>query len=93
MPESEKDHQKIMEEWGAWVTALGSGLKAPGSQMQAVKEMAPDGSVSDSGGRPLNGYAILTADSVDEAVAMTKDCPVFQFGTSVTVYQTFQESA
>ena len=89
MPENEADQQKIMEEWGAWSGALGSALKDPGSPMQAAKAMAPDGSVSDSSGGPLNGYMILTADSLDEAVAMTKDCPVFRYGTSITVYQTF----
>ncbi|MEO8424835.1 MAG: hypothetical protein ABI595_13110 [Actinomycetota bacterium] len=92
MPENEVDQQQMIEEWGAWSAALGRGMKDPGSPMVSAKMIAPDRTVSDSAGGPFNGYFILTADSVDEAVAMTRGCPVFRLGPSVTVYQTFPMS-
>jgi hypothetical protein len=36
-----------------------------------------------------SGYTIITADSLDEATAMAKGCPVLAGGSPVTVLETF----
>ena len=87
MPESEEEKKRIMEAWGPWMASVGTALKDPGKPMSPRKSIAPDGSLSESSGS-VNGYMILTADSLDDAVAMMKDCPVFLTDTSITVYET-----
>lgn len=89
MPETEEEQKQVMDAWGAWYAALGGAVKDPGNPMMAAKSIAPDGTVSDGGGEPVNGYVILTANSLDDAVAMAKECPVLQGGSSLTVYETF----
>ena len=88
MPEGEEAVKQVMDAWGAWYTGLGSAVKDPGNPMGSVKSISADGAVSDGGGE-LTGYTILTADSADHALAMAKDCPVLQGGSSITIYQTF----
>ena len=88
-PVDEADKQKMIQEWDAWGASLGKALKDPGRPMQAAKTISADGSVSDSTGGPFNGYFMLTADSADAAVEMTRNCPVFRYGPTITLFQTF----
>ncbi len=89
MPEGEEAQQQVMEAWGAWFTGLGSAVKDPGNPMAAARSITPDGAVSDGGDASLTGYTILTADSIEDAVAHAKGCPVLQGGSSITVYEAF----
>ena len=42
--------------------------------------------VSDGGGaNPSTGYSILEAKNLDEAVRLSKDCPIFKSGGSIEV--------
>jgi hypothetical protein len=36
-----------------------------------------------------SGYSIIAADSLDEAVAMARGCPVLQGGAKIVVLETF----
>src|SRR4051812_36783567 len=38
---------------------------------------------------PATGYPIITADSLDEAAAASKGCPVLGGGANVDVFETF----
>lgn len=38
---------------------------------------------------PASGYAVIKADSLDDAVEMAKGCPVLKGGTKIWVCQTF----
>jgi hypothetical protein len=56
--------------------------------MAVKKQIAPDGSVSDDSGT-MNGYIIIRADSLDEAVALAKGCPVLGGGSTLQVVETY----
>jgi hypothetical protein len=91
MPETEEAQTRVMDAWTAWFKAIGSAVKDPGNPFSGqAKTIAADGAVSDGGGGSASGYSILTADSLDDAVALSKDCPVLQGGASITVYETFE---
>lgn len=91
MAESEEAQKQVMEAWTSWFTALGSSVKDPGNPFSgAAKSIASDGAVSDGGGGTASGYSILTADSLDDATALAKDCPVLQSGAGITIYETFE---
>jgi hypothetical protein len=89
MPETEEAQKQVMEAWTSWFTRLGSAVKDPGNPFSgAAKTIAADGAVSDGGGGSASGYTILSAESLDDATALAKDCPVFEGGASVTIYET-----
>jgi hypothetical protein len=91
MPETEQEQKAVMDAWTAWFTRLGAAVKDPGNPFSGqAKTIAADGAVSDGGGGSASGYTIVTADSLDDAVALSKDCPVLQGGASITVYETFE---
>ena len=87
-PASEEEGKKAFAAWTAWFERLGSSVKDAGNPFSTTaKTVAPDGSVSDGSSDVLGGYSIVTADSIDAALAMTKDCPALDAGSSITIHE------
>jgi hypothetical protein len=78
----EAERQRQFEKWGAWMGGLGDALVDPGAPF-AESKLVDGGS---SAG--LTGYSVLEAPSLDAAVASAKDCPIFENGGQVEVYET-----
>ena len=76
-----------MAKWGQWFGELGSAVVDGGAPTGTAKTVGPGGSVSDGGSRGLTGYSIVSADSLDSAVALAKACPVLEIGGAVDVYE------
>ena len=73
MPETEEAQKQAMDAWTAWFTELGAAVKDQGNPFTgAAKSIAADGAVSDGGGGSASGYTVLTADSLDAAVALPR---------------------
>src|SRR5436305_12406482 len=81
--ESERDAQ--MAKWGQWFGELGSAIVDGGAPTGTAKTVGSGGSVSDGGSRGLTGYSIVSADSLNSAVALAKVCPVLAGGGAVDV--------
>ena len=89
MPETEEEQAAVMAAWDKWFADLGSALKDGGNPTTpAAKQIGTDGSVSDVAA-PASGYTIISADSLDEATALAKGCPVLAGGSSITIVETF----
>ena len=66
--------------WVAWFEGMGPSLVARGNPVAdalPVGECGPDTRVG--------GYSIISADSIDEAVALANDCPGIVWGGGVEV--------
>ena len=90
MAETEAEQQAVMAAWGEWDGRLGQAVVDGGNPFGPSKSVASDGSVSEGGASALGGYAILRADTLDEATEMAKGCPVLTSGGSIEVYETFE---
>ena len=91
MPDSEEESARVMAAWGKWYEGLGAAVADPGNPIGAARTVGPDGSVRDGGGtNPVSGYTIIEAASLDEAVEMSKSCPVLAGGASIEVCETFE---
>jgi hypothetical protein len=90
MPETEEEQAQVMQAWTDWFGELGDTLKDPGNPFAPnAKRMSSDGTVSDA---PMDasGYSVIKADSMDDALAKAKGCPVTLGGASITIYETFE---
>jgi hypothetical protein len=67
-------------EWQAWFAGLGSALVDLGN---AVTDYASLGEVG-SGSRMV-GYSAVSAEDMDSALALAKDCPALRVGGGVEV--------
>jgi hypothetical protein len=82
MAESEEEQKRVMDAWMGWFGGLGDAVVDMGSPFGAS---AAVGGSSTSG---LTGYSVVTADSLDDAVAMAGDCPILEGGSgAVEVYE------
>ncbi|HEX9043872.1 MAG TPA: hypothetical protein VF802_02500 [Candidatus Limnocylindrales bacterium] len=87
MPESAEDQARVMAAWGEWFGRLGGAVADPGNPTSGSRTIASDGRVS-NGTPSITGYSIISADSLDAAVSLAKDCPVLSSGASIEVLET-----
>jgi hypothetical protein len=89
MPTDAAETEKVMAAWGAWFGQLGDKVVDPGNPTSHTKAISPDGSVMDATSAPT-GYSVIKADSLDQAVELSKGCPVLASGQVVLVSETFE---
>lgn len=91
-PASESEQAAVMQAWMDWFGSMGEAVVDGGNPFTPMaKSIASDGTVSDGGiGTLATGYSIISADSLDAAVALAKGCPHLQGGGEVSVYETFE---
>ena len=68
-------------EWQAWVGGMGEALVDIG---HAVTDYASLGEVGGSGSRMI-GHSVVSAEDMDAALALAKDCPALRVGGGVEV--------
>ncbi len=90
MPEEEEERNAIMAQWMAWYGAVGEAVVDGGNPFGASKSVTGAGVNDGPVSSPVStGYTIISADSLDAAVALTKDHPHVKLGGQVSVYETF----
>lgn len=88
-PESEEEGAAVMKAWTDWFTELGSAVVDSGQPTGASATVGADGSVTEGGGaNPVNGYSLISADSLEAALVVAKGCPHLDAGGSVEVGET-----
>ncbi|HXZ06087.1 MAG TPA: hypothetical protein VEH81_14735 [Ktedonobacteraceae bacterium] len=91
LAESPAEQEAANQAWGAWFGKIGSTLVDAGNPFTpTAKSISSNGRVSDGPvGELATGYTLIKADSLDAAVSTARECPIFQSGGKITVYETF----
>jgi hypothetical protein len=92
-PESPDEQSKVMAAWGEWMGKLGPALVDGGNPTTTSKTVDGQGSVgAGTTSDPVTGYSIIKADSLDQAVELSKGCPIFlgPRPARIEVYETFE---
>jgi hypothetical protein len=76
-------------EWQAWFAGLGPALVDVGN---AVTGYASLGEVGGTASRMV-AYSVVSADDLDSALALAKDCPVMRVGGGVEVGPVMEAAA
>jgi len=84
--------QAQMQKWMDWIGRLkqegkyvaGEPLQSGGKVVSTAKKIITDGPFAE-GKEIVAGFFIIEATSLDEATAMSKDCPIFEGGGSVEI--------
>jgi hypothetical protein len=85
--ENEEERQRLTEAWGAWLGGLGNSVVDTGNPFGDSRSLESDGSVSNGASAGLTGYSILSASDIEGAVALARDCPIFDAGGSIELYE------
>lgn len=89
--EGEEAQAEVMTAWTRWYDEMGAAVVDSGNPVSQAITLDAEGSAHAGGGaNPATGYAIIRADSMDEAVAHARRSPHLLSGGSVEVAETFQ---
>ena len=77
-----------MQQQGKFVGA--QPLSETGRKVTGDKKVVTDGPFME-GKEVVGGYLICKADNYDEAVSISKGCPIFEFSTGVVEVREIQE--
>ena len=76
-----------MPAWNAWFGEQGDKVMDAGNPFADGGQAVEPSGVTTIENWPCTGYTIVKAESMDEAVAMAKSCPVVASGGTVRVYE------
>jgi hypothetical protein len=88
MPESESEMQAGLAKWGQWYAQLGASAIDAGAPFGPSKSVDPSGTTTDDAPSKLSGYSVISTNTIDEAIAAAKMCPILEIGGSIDVYET-----
>ncbi len=92
-PTSPQDAQALMQKWMTWLQDLakrghikdqGQPLDPVGKVVSGKQQTVTDGPFAEAKDL-VGGYSLILAKDLDEAAALSKDCPIFDRGGSVEV--------
>ena len=69
-----------LDAWYGWFESLGAHVLDMGQPVSAVRSVGESG-----GGTEIGGYSLVTADSLDAAVALADGCPALRNGGGIEV--------
>jgi len=89
---SPKQMQESMQKWGDWIQQLtksgnfkaGDPLGSEGKVIKGTKKIVTDGPYAEAKD-VVGGYLLISAGSLNEAVELSRGCPVFENDGSVEV--------
>ena len=89
---SPEEMQESMQKWAKWIEDLskegkfvsGLPLDQEGKVLEGNSRVLTDGPFTE-GKEVVGGYSIVNAENLDEAVELTKGCPIFETGGSVEI--------
>lgn len=80
-PESPEAGAAMMEQWQAWLAALGAAVIEPNNPLGKSSTVSEAGVEDNGGSNPLMGYTIVEAESQEAAIEMAKGSPFLAMGT------------
>jgi hypothetical protein len=89
MAATPQEQEQQMQAWGAWFGTLGDSVSDMGNPF-GTSATVSGGGVSEGGASKAGGYSIVTADSLSDAAAKAKGCPVLAGGGNVEVYEALE---
>jgi len=89
MAETPEAQAEVMQAWTSWFGELGAAIVDPGNPFGASSALSSDGSPGavSSG---INGYTVISADSLEDATTKAKGCPQLTAGGAVEIYEALE---
>ncbi len=85
-PMSPEETTAIMAKWGSWMEGLGAAIVNPGAPVGMSSTVSGPGVVANDGGaNPLSGFTIVQAETLEGAIELTNNCPIFETGGTIEV--------
>ena len=87
---TEDQQNAVMADWTAWYGKMADKVVDGGNPFSGSKTLNANGVHDGAGDKPLTGYTVISADSLDAATELVKDHPHLKHNGEVTIYETFE---
>jgi hypothetical protein len=84
MPADPAQREQMMSAFGAWVASVGEDMIDPGAPLGPAKMVSGDGASEDKD-HVVDGYTLLNANSLDDAVEKVRNHPFISRGGTLRV--------
>ena len=91
-PSSREEGVEHMSKWKAWVDSLGDKVINPGTPLLSTKVITSNTIEDDNDPDSLNGFAVVKAETMDEAVEIAKADPFLSNGGTIRVSEMMEMS-
>jgi len=85
MPPSPEAREQMMSAFMSWAGSVGDGMVDPGSPLGPSKVVTSAGAEDGKVESEIDGYTIIKADSLDDAVAAVRSHPFLSRGGTLQV--------
>lgn len=90
--QSPEEAQQHMDQWVQWMQQLaqdgvlkaGQPLQTGGKVVEKAGEIVTDGPFAE-GKEVVGGFLIVKAETIEQAVEISKGCPIFEYGGTTEV--------
>jgi len=89
-PASQEEGQQHMLKYRTWLAALGDSVVSPANPFKNTHTVSPDGTVEKGSGSSLSGYTIVNVESIEDAIAIAKECPFLDMEGTLEVSELLQ---
>ncbi len=89
-PSSPEEGQKQFAKYKEWLASLGGSAIEPMVPFKNTHSISPDGSVNQGSSVAMTGYTIISADSIEQTIAIAKGCPFLETNGSLEVAELVQ---
>ena len=79
-PPSPEEGRRAQARWQKWLADLGDAVVHPGTPLGPSTIVEAGGKIKPAGEDRLTGYSIVTADDMNEALAIAHRCPFLEMG-------------
>ena len=84
-PQNQESQQDHFQRYREWLKALGDRVVSPANPFRETRTIHPDGKVQDGSSVSMSGYTVIRADSLEEAVEISRSCPFLEIGGTLEV--------
>lgn len=81
-PEEGKKH---FAEYSAWLASLGDAVISAANPIKDTHIIETNGTSKSGSTTMMSGYSVLEAESIDEAISMSKSCPFLNINGTLEV--------
>ena len=86
-PASQEEGMAMMQKWKDWVASLGDRIINPGTPLSKTKVVTSSGVSDDTDPNTLYGFAVVKADSMNEAIKIAESDPFLNSGGTIRVHE------
>ncbi|WP_370980366.1 YciI family protein [Agaribacterium sp. ZY112] len=89
-PKNEEEGKAHFAKYMAWLNNLGDAAISPANPFKNTHAVDSDGSVKEGSMTRMNGFSVIAADTMDEALAIAKACPFLEVNGRLEVSELVQ---